>query len=365
MVTKIGVGIVGANPDRGWGSTAHIPAIRSLPGFELVALSTTSANSSRAAAEKFGVERAFSSPDELIACPAVDLVTIAVKVPRHFELVSAAISAGKAVYCEWPLGNGLDEAIRMAEMARTRNVRTIVGLQARAEPVVNYIRDLVRDGYIGQLLSSTLVGSGVSWGPVVDKANAYLYDVRNGSTLLTITAGHSIDALTYCLGRVAEVSAKLTTRRSTATITETGEEIEATAPDQVVIAAVLEGGAPIAIHYRGGTSRGTNLLWEINGTDGDLQVRGTNGHVGMANLQLLGGRLGEEVLHELPVPPSYRWIENAPHGIVANVAQTYASYARDIVDETRYCPTFEDAVAHHRFIAAVEEASLTGSSAVP
>jgi predicted dehydrogenase len=40
----------------------------------------------------------------MIGNDGIDLVTIAVKVPAHRELVLAALKAGKAVYCEAPLG---------------------------------------------------------------------------------------------------------------------------------------------------------------------------------------------------------------------------------------------------------------------
>ena len=44
------------------------------------------------------------------------------------------------------------------------------------------------------------------------------------------------------------------------------------AEDQILVIGQLESGAAASVHYRGGLSRGTNLLWEINGTEGDIQV---------------------------------------------------------------------------------------------
>jgi predicted dehydrogenase len=55
-------------------------------------------------------------------------------VPYHLELVGAALDAGKAVYCEWPLGATLDEAVRMADAARVQSVATVIGLQGRSGP---------------------------------------------------------------------------------------------------------------------------------------------------------------------------------------------------------------------------------------
>ena len=110
MNGRLGVGVIGASPGKGWASTTHVPAIRSVPDLELVAVCTSRKESASEAQSQFAVPFAFADPAELIAHPAVDLVVGSVRVPRHFELVSAAIEAGKAILCEWPLGNGLDEA---------------------------------------------------------------------------------------------------------------------------------------------------------------------------------------------------------------------------------------------------------------
>jgi predicted dehydrogenase len=59
------------------------------------------------------------------------------------------------VYCEWPLGRNLAEAVELAAFAKDRGVRTVIGLQSRATPVVNYVKDLVRDGYLGEVMSAT------------------------------------------------------------------------------------------------------------------------------------------------------------------------------------------------------------------
>ena len=64
----------------------------------------------------------------------------------------------------------------------------------------------------------------------------------------------------------------MTMRRKSFTIAGTGESKPMNADDQVCVTGLLEGGAALSIHYRGGHSRGTNLFWEINGTEGDLQV---------------------------------------------------------------------------------------------
>src|SRR5438132_8006906 len=147
---RIRVGIIGANPDRGWAAQAHIPALKSLSDdFEITALSTSRRESADAAAQLFDVPVAFDNHEELVNSPNVDVVAVTVRVPYHLELATAALEAGKAVYCEWPLGNGLAEAETLAVLAKTRGVLAVAGLQARSAPPVAYVHDLIRQGYVG------------------------------------------------------------------------------------------------------------------------------------------------------------------------------------------------------------------------
>src|SRR3954451_21894905 len=317
---KIRVGIIGANPDRGWAAQAHIPALMSLSDdFEITALSTSRRESADAASERFGVPAAFDTHLDLVNSPAVDVVAITVKVPHHLELATAALDAGKAVYCEWPLGNGLPEAEMLAALASQARVLAVTGLQARSAAAVAYVRDLIEQGYVGEVLSTTLIGSGMGWGPPVPPYNAYLSDKDNGATMLSIALGHAADALCHCLGEGSALSAPSPARRTTAEVAGTGESIPMTAEDQVAVNGLLEGGAAFSIHYRGGTSRSTNLLWEINGTDGDLQLTATGGQAQIWELDVRGGNGDQSSLELLPVPEQYWWA--SPQGPGTNVAR--------------------------------------------
>src|SRR5467141_1591469 len=358
---RIRVGIIGANPDRGWGAEAHIPALKSLSDdFEITALSTSRRESADAASKLFGVPIAFDNHKDLVNRADVDVVAITVKVPYHLELATAALNAGKAVYCEWPLGNGLKEAETLAALAKKEGVLAVAGLQARSAPSVAYVHDLIKQGYVGEVLSTTLIGSGMGWGPTVEPYNAYLNEKKNGATMLSIALGHAADALCHCLGEVRELSATMTVRRKSFTIAGTGEGKPMTTEDQVCVTGLLEGGAALSIHYRGGVSRGTNLLWEINGTEGDLQLTAAGGQAQIFEMTVRGGKGGQSSLEVLPVPEQYRWSPPQGPGPSTNVAQAYARFARDYREGTHFCPTFDDAVTRHRMLNAIETAAATG-----
>ncbi len=356
------VGIIGVSPVRGWAATAHIPALRALPNYEIAALSAHSAESARAAGEAFGVRAVFSDPEQLVTREDVDVVAVTVKVPHHRELVSAALAAGKAVYCEWPLGRDLDDARAMAALAAEQGVPTVVGLQARQAPVIEFVRQLLRDGYVGEVLSTTMVGLSIP-GDVVGQPNAYMLDKNNGANLLTVPFGHSLDLLNYVLGEFADLSAVSEIRRPLITIEETGERIVKTAADQIAVIGTLRSGATVSIHIREAVAGGTGFLWEINGTDGTLRITADAALPEIFPLTVAGAR-GRNAPADLAVPtaltqkwPALTSLVGAP---AFNVARAYAAFAADIDNATHTVPDFADAVRRHEVIAAIERSAASG-----
>jgi predicted dehydrogenase len=360
--STLGVGIIGVTPVRGWAATAHIPALRALPNYEIRALSSHSAEAARAAGEAFGVSAVFSDHEQLVTRPEVDVVAVTVKVPHHRELVSAALAAGKAVYCEWPLGRDLDDARAMAALAAERGVRTVVGLQARQAPAIEFVQQLLREGYVGQVLSTTMVGLSIP-GDVVGQPNAYMLDKTNGANLLTVPFGHSLDILNYVLGEFVDLSAVSDVRRPLITIEETREQIVKTAADQIAVIGTLRSGATASVHIREAVAGGTGFLWEINGTDGTLRITADAALPEIFPLTVAGVQ-GRNEPAELVIPaaltqkwPTLTSLEGAP---AYNVARAYAAFAGDIDNGTHTVPDFADAVRRHEVIAAIERSAASG-----
>jgi predicted dehydrogenase len=360
--SRLGVGIVGVNPVRGWAATAHIPALRALPNYQIRALSAHNTESARAAGELFGVAAVFSDHQQLVTQPDIDLVAITVKVPHHRALVSTALDAGKAVYCEWPLGRDLDDARAMAALAAKKGAHTVVGLQARQAPAIEFVQQLLRDGYIGEVLSTTMVGLSVP-GDVVVQPNGYMLDKANGANLLTIAVGHSLDTLTYVLGEFADLSALSDLRRPLITIEETGQQILKTAADQIAVIGTLTSGATASIHLREAVAGGTGFLWEINGTNGTLQITADAAQPQIFPLTVIGAH-GRNEPSQLAAPaaltqkwPALTSLEGTP---AYNVGRAYAAFAADLDNGTHTVPDFADAVARHQVIAAIESSAASG-----
>jgi predicted dehydrogenase len=253
------------------GAIAHIPALSTLPEFEITAVSTSRQETADETAKHFGITHAFADPYKMLQHPDVDLVLICVRVPFHHQLGMAALNAGKHLYCEWPLAATTEQAQQMRDLAVRKGVHHMVGLQARGAPAFNLIRDLVAEGYVGKVLSCTMIITTPAWGTEFTLDWAYMADRSNGNTLMTSPGGHSIDALCYCLGEFKELSSVVANQRQRVKIVETGETIQMTAPDQV-LSGVLQSGAAASVHLKGGTANGTGFLFEIHGTEGALAI---------------------------------------------------------------------------------------------
>lgn len=152
-MNTIGVGIIGGSQG-GWASISHIPALKALPDFELRAVSTSRQESANAAGKEFGVEAAFDNHADLLAHPGVDVVVVAVKVPHHRELISAAIDAGKTVYAEWPLALNLAEATELTRRAEAAGFAPPSACRAATTP-----------NSASRAAWSRTAGSAESWAP--------------------------------------------------------------------------------------------------------------------------------------------------------------------------------------------------------
>jgi predicted dehydrogenase len=358
--TPIGVGIIGLSAARGWAATAHLPALRSLPEYEVRAVSASTPAAAKAAAAAHGVPAACADHEELVHRDDVGLVVVTVKVPEHYRLVSAAVDAGKDVLCEWPLGNGVAEAAVLSERADARGVRGFVGLQGRSAPAVRYILDLVGRGMLGTVLSASVLGTGDRWGPAVSPSASYLLDKKNGATMLTIPFGHTLDAVCYALGEFASLNATMANRRTRARRTDTGEMLPMTAEDQIVVSGMLAGDAVVSMHYRGGRSGGTNFLWEINGTEGDLVVRGDTGHLQYGQVEIAAASEPGGALAPMRIPDRFYRTPGDRKSLSYAVAEAYAQIAGDLRRGMSDAPDFADALRRHRTLATIERAALTG-----
>jgi predicted dehydrogenase len=362
MGEKIRVGIVGATVTQGgsgWGANAHVPALHALADYELKAVCTAHVETAEASKAAFGAELAFHSFEAMVSHPDIDLVVVAVRVPGHYDLVMQALEAGKAVFCEWPLGATVAEAEKMARLAADGSLRTAVGLQARSDPTLNYARELVQQGHIGEVLSANLSNVGQA---VTQRGAGRIWqgDRKNGANTLTIAGGHAIDALCFVLGEFDEVTARLATKVTEWHNTDTGENVTVDSPDWISVSGRLEHGPEVSFLVATVPYNPSGNRFEIYGSEGTLTITGGSANLGPN--KLFGAR-GKESLAAMETPARFTLIPEAtPAGPPRNVAQAYARLAGAVTAGDTFAPDFAHAVKRHKLIEAIERSSAEGKS---
>ncbi|AOZ93059.1 Gfo/Idh/MocA family protein [Paenibacillus crassostreae] len=362
MSKKIRTGIIGGSINNGWARGTHMPAIEQLNEFELTAVGTSNMESAKKSAEAFKATHGFDNMEDLAQHPDVDMVVVSINVKEHYDAVKAIAPAGKPIYCEWPLGSNTTEALEMQEWVTSRQLPNAIGLQARQAPAINYVKDLLAEGYVGKVLSAHLKISIDGMGGVADKATAYLFDRKIGGNLLTIVGGHNLDAFTYMLGEFKELSAVTVQQFPEVELVDIQKVIEKTTDDQILISGKLTNGAAASVHIQGGVKHQTGLTLEIFGDKGTI-VLSAPASIQFGSHQLWGAGSTDKELHELTIPDSYYRVPNSlknDSGFVLNIAQAYSKFAQDIQEGTSLTPSFADAVKLHQLLDTVEKAAQTG-----
>src|SRR5436309_9042138 len=325
MAEKIRLGLIGASVSGTWSSRSHLPAVRASADVELAAVCTTKADSAGAARRAWGAQLAFDDYHKMIASPEIDAVAIVVRVPSHYAPTKAALEAGKHVYCEWPLGRTTAEAVELAALAEARGLVTAVGLQARVNPTLMYMKEQVASGYVGEVMAVhvSLMREGVLSRP---SNRTWQRDAELGANTLTIANGHTVDAMRFVAGDFSRLSAVVATQAKQWLDTGTKTLLDVTSPDNVLISGRLATGAVASVHIGAIPFAGSGYCMEIYGRDGTLVATGED-----------SPQLGEVVLHgvksgdtlaALPVPERFAFASpGTPSGEAFNVGQMYALFA--------------------------------------
>jgi predicted dehydrogenase len=351
----IGVGVVGLSAHGGWAAGAHLPAMTAAGGFRLRGLVASSFASSLEASRAYGVP-AHASADELANTDGIDLVVVTVKTPLHRELVMPALAQGQPVFCEWPLAVDAREAEELTSAAGT--LPTFVGLQGRSSPAFRWMADLVADGYVGEVLSVTIVSSAVEWGSPVQEPHLYTLDREQGATMLSIAFGSAIDPVLMVVGELSDVVATTATRRPVVPLGRTGRLVAMSAEDQIAISGVLPNGAILSAHQRGGLISGPSYCVVIDGTEGTLEASAAN-HPHIVPLAVRGSRGGQS-LTSLAPPPGYDAFPRFSGSHIHTLAHAYSGIRRQLRGGSRVVPGFDHAVTRHRLLDAVSTSAAAG-----
>ena len=358
MPNKIRLGLIGASVKGTWSARSHLPALQASSDVELTAVCTTRADSAEAARRAWGARLAFDDYRKMITSPEIDAVAVVVRVPSHYAPTKAALEAGKHVYCEWPLGRTTAEAVELSALANANGLVTAVGLQARVNPALMHMKELVAGGYVGEVMAVhvSLMREGVLSRP---SNRTWQRDAELGANTLTIANGHTVDAMRFVAGDFSRLSAVVATQAKQWLDTGTNTLLDVTSPDNVLTSGRLASGAVASVHIGAIPFAGSGYRMEIYGRDGTLVAAGEDSPQ-LSAVTLHGAQRGN-TLAPIQVPERFNLAApGTPSGEAINVGQMYTVFAQAIRNSEGRLPTFATAVDLHRLVDAIKQASDTG-----
>ncbi|NLE76624.1 MAG: Gfo/Idh/MocA family oxidoreductase [Chloroflexi bacterium] len=238
----------------------------------------------------------------------MDLVDVAVNVQSHYELAKAAVLAGKAVYCEWPLAETSGQAEELAALARSQGAVTAVGTQGRHAPGMPYLMELLGQGAVGRPLFFRMH----QLMPRFAVRSDHWWSSQRGSGALGVAFCHGSDPLQFVLGGIASVCAESGTLHPNDHYADTGEPFRWTAEDKVAVR--LQNGVSGVIHTSNIATHALRYALEAFGEEGQLQIQDP-GHVSYSPGRLFRARRGKAELEEIFPSASSgcpTWTKGAP-----------------------------------------------------
>ncbi len=152
---RLGVGVIGF----GWMGQAHTRSFIRIPTLfpersydvDLVMISDNVESRAKDAVESFGFGSSSTDWRDVVEHPEIDVVSICAPNMFHEEIAVAAAAAGKSVFCEKPVGGTPEQTVRIEAATRAAGVITGVGYNYRWAPLVQYAKQLIDSGELGEI----------------------------------------------------------------------------------------------------------------------------------------------------------------------------------------------------------------------
>jgi predicted dehydrogenase len=152
MSQKLRIGVIGAGR---WASSAHLPGFARSPHSEIVAICDLDRDMAQRRAQEFNIPHVYTDYQEMLAREDIDVVDVCTRggvgdKNSHEPLAFASLEAGKHCLCEKPVAHDYRNTWKAHELATSKGLKTKVGLTFRYAPAMQYMRELIAEGFIGE-----------------------------------------------------------------------------------------------------------------------------------------------------------------------------------------------------------------------
>lgn len=344
----IRVGVIGT----GFGASLHLSALRENPDFFTAAICSRRPERARAAAIDHGIPTHYADYRELVRNPEIDAVIVASPPHLHHPMAIAALEAGRHVLCEKPMARNLAEARDMQRIAERAATIAMVNNQLRFLPVRMRIAELIAEGYIGEPHAASVVVHRSSLNDPHDRPWGWLMEMEKAGGMLGATGAHYLDALRWWFGDVKGVAGAVSTMVRQRRLPDSSSMAKVDADDNFAVILRFANGAIGTVHVTATAGHEGDEEITLSGSEGTLQVR---------QGRLLGARLGEFSLSELPVPDRLLGgLVPGGHFLVQPTTLLLRTWARAIREGRPASPSFADGVKTQELIDGALRSSLQG-----
>jgi predicted dehydrogenase len=347
------IGIIGT----GFGAAVHAPGFRS-EGWDVVALCGRRADKARDAAAAAGIPDVHADPLELIARTDLSAVAIVTPPVTHRDLAVAALQGGKHVLCEKPFAMDAREAQQMLAAAAASGRTAMVAHEFRHAPQRAYIRQLLRDGYVGRFELATIELFLDRYAAREPRPFGWLATKAAGGGVLGALGSHYIDALRDWFGEVATVTGQVQTLRPKLRDPATGKIVDGDADDTFAFTLTFTNGgtATMISSFAFAPARGARIA--VMGDGGTLFAEQAGPNPTEDGV-VVGSRDGAP-LAPLPMPAQYRPFGDPRDHRLAAFRLLVRDFNAGIERGTSPAPNFTDGLRCQEVIDAVRESSASG-----
>lgn len=192
----------------------HIPEYAENPDCELAAFYNPTRKRAEDMAAKYG-GKVYDTPEELLADPAIDAVSVCAANYAHAELTIKALRAGKHVLCEKPMATNIEDCEAMAAAAAESGKFLMIGHNQRLAKAHVRAKQLIDAGTIGNIITfrTTFGHGGPETWSINPGKNTWFFDKKKAAMGVMADLGvHKTDLIQYLTDqRVVRTTAKLVT----------------------------------------------------------------------------------------------------------------------------------------------------------
>lgn len=355
----IGVAIAGL----GFGEKVHLPALRSNPYLEPVALWHPRKERLEESYKKHGII-GYQNWDEVLDNPKIKALVIATPPSERFQLAYKALEAGKHLLLEKPVALNSSQIEKLQRLAIKNQLSVAVDFEYRAVPVFMQAKHLLEQGVVG---TPWLVKLDWLMSSRADKSRAWNWYSQSqlGGGVIGALGTHAIDMLHWLCGTTLSANATLSTSIKQRPIAFC-DDLKTVTSEDIALAQLelceLNGETifPAQISLSAVALQGRGCWIEVYGSKGSLLLGSNNQKDYVHGFGLWAANNGEPLTTITP-NEEFTFSKTWTDGRIAPVERIQRWWAKSIYEGQPIIPGLSEGLASQKVCDMLKESAVSGN----